>query len=363
MAIDHTPPLAVMRPRLPRAERLLPYLQEIDSNRTYSNHGPLAEKLARRLSRHYGVAAASVLPVCSATLGLSVALMAAGARRGTLAMMPSWTFVATGHAARAAGLEPFLVDVDEASGALTPAIAEAALAQAPGIVGAVIPVAPFGAPLDAAPWEDFRRRTNMPVVIDAAAGFDSLIPSSLPSVVSLHATKVLGAGEGGFIACTDAALMRRAFAHSNFGFAGERISHSPALNAKLSEYGAAVALAALDEWPARRAEWTSVLTMLHDAVAAADLGEGWPDGLGERYVSSTCCVRLPAKAARILAEAGIETRRWWQGGQARHPAFADCPATPLPVTERLAETMLGLPCFSDLNARAASRIQQALSVR
>lgn len=360
---DTTLPLPVMRPRLPLAERVLPYLHEIDRNRTYSNNGPLATQLAELLCRRYGLPDTSILPVCSATQGLSVALMAAGAGRGTLAMMPAWTFVATGHAARAAGLEPFLVDVDEPSGTLTPAIAEAALARAPGPVGAIIPVAPFGAPLDLRPWEDFHRRTGVAVVIDAAAGFDSLIPSSLPSVVSLHATKVLGAGEGGFIACTDGELMGRAFAHSNFGFAGARVSHSAALNAKMSEYGAAVTLAALDDWPGLRADWMSVLRGLKHAVDAAGMGAGWPAGLGETYVSATCCIRLPKPAASVaetLAGLGIETRRWWQDGLAGHPAFAHCPATPLPITAMLAGSVLGLPCFPDMDGAATARIASAL---
>ena len=75
----------------------------------------------------------------------------------------------------------------------------ALIAQAPAPVGAVMPVVPFGCPIDVAAWDRFRASTEIPVVIDAAAGFDALVPGAVPAVVSLHATKVLGAGEGGFV--------------------------------------------------------------------------------------------------------------------------------------------------------------------
>ncbi|HLO76879.1 MAG TPA: aminotransferase class I/II-fold pyridoxal phosphate-dependent enzyme, partial [Magnetospirillum sp.] len=232
----HRRAIAVMRPRLPTAESILPYLRRIDDARLYSNFGPLAQALESRLAARWERPAAAVVSLANATLGLSACLMACCAPRGSLCLMPAWTFVATAHAARAAGLEPFLADVDEHSGALTPAIAEAALAAAPAPVGAVMVVQPFGRPLDMDGWQDFRRRTGLAVIIDAAAAFDTVTASPLPTVVSLHATKVLGAGEGGFALCDDPDLAQAIRRASNFGFYITRESHAPALNAKMSEY-------------------------------------------------------------------------------------------------------------------------------
>src|SRR5579864_6371710 len=44
--------LNVLRPRLPSASELLPYLEEIDQRRWYSNSGPLVTRLEEQLSRH-----------------------------------------------------------------------------------------------------------------------------------------------------------------------------------------------------------------------------------------------------------------------------------------------------------------------
>jgi len=76
------------------------------------------------------------------------------------------------------------------------------------------------------------------------------------------------------------------------------------------------------------------------------------DGFGQRWVAATCVVRFadPVKeeAAARLAETGIETRSWWNRGCHREALFAELPRTELPVTEALADTTLGLPCYLDL---------------
>src|SRR5947207_10784452 len=199
--------IPIMRPKLPCAERLAPYLQQIDESRLYSNFGPLAVGLEQRLAAHFGIAGAAVTTVANATLGLTLALTAQGARPGTLCAIPAWTFIASAHAAMMAGLVPYFIDVDVASWALDADRIGDALAGAPGPVGAVMPVAPFGARIDIAAWDRFRAHSGIPVVIDAAAGFDTLVPGEVPAVVSLHATKVIGTGEGGFVISKDATLI------------------------------------------------------------------------------------------------------------------------------------------------------------
>src|SRR3546814_12084677 len=86
--------------------------------------------------------------------------------------MPSFTFVATAHAAVSAGLQPWFLDVDPESWALTPAIARTALGVVDGPVMAVLPVAPFGASVPVADWDAFSEETRIPVLIDSTAGFD-----------------------------------------------------------------------------------------------------------------------------------------------------------------------------------------------
>src|SRR5438270_5048253 len=185
--------IPIMRPRLPSVDRLAPYLKSIDASRLYSNFGPLAVSLEDRLAERYGVNEGAVATVANATLGLAIALAVQQPPPGTLCAMPAWTFVASAHAAVMAGLVPYFVDVDLETWSLDSKSVVDEIARAPAPVGAVMPVMPFGSPIDFGAWETFRSRTGIAVVVDAAAGFNALVPSAVPSVVSLHATKVLGA--------------------------------------------------------------------------------------------------------------------------------------------------------------------------
>ena len=351
--------IPVMRPRLPATERLVPYLTKIDETRIYTNHGPLVRAFEGRLAEHFSLAPGSVTAVANATLGLALALAAQGPQPGTLCIVPAWTFVATAHAAVMAGLIPYFVDVDTKTWTLDPDRIDEEIARAPGPVSAVVPVAAFGQPVDVAAWDRLRSRTGLAVVIDAAAGFDSLRPGATPAVVSLHATKVVGVGEGGFVACTDVSLIRSVRSRANFGFHRARQAVTPAVNAKLSEYHAAVGLAALDEWATVREEWMGLARAYRAALP--DSGRlRFQDGFGESWIASTCMLTMPhvgvERVAQALTAAGIDTRRWWGDGAHAHPATAAYPRSPLPVTEALARTAIGVPLYRDLAVSDVQRI-------
>ena len=265
---------------------------------------------------------------------------------------PRFDLAATAHAATFAGLIPYFIDVDPDTWALDPNAIVDEISRAPGFVSSVVPVVPFGCPIDVASWDDVRTRTGLAVVIDAAAAFDSLIPGVVPSVVSLHATKVLGIGEGGCIVSVDTGLIKDLRARANFGFFGSREALVPAINAKLSEYHAAIGLAALEEWAAVRAEWMQVARAYGDAFAGSNR-IGLQRGFGNTWVTSTCVLDIADAGAerveRALAAAQIETRRWWGQGAHAHPATAQLPRAPVSVTEGLARSTIGVPFYRDLD--------------
>ncbi|HLY79887.1 MAG TPA: aminotransferase class I/II-fold pyridoxal phosphate-dependent enzyme [Caulobacteraceae bacterium] len=362
---DITPSQALVpiaRPRLPTRAAIAPYLDRIDEARWYSNYGPLVRELEARLAARLGDGAA-VATVANGTVALTLALQAAGARPGTLCLMPAWTFVATAHAAIVAGLTPYFVDVDPQTWMLDPAATRDAIAAAPAEVGAVMPVAAFGRVPDLAAWRELADATGLPVIVDGAAAFDALRSAPVPVTVSLHATKGVAAGEGGYVACEDPGFVEKVRALAAFGFHGSRISQTPATNAKISEYAAAVALASLDAWPADRARFALTAQRLRAALALTPEISFQP-GWGSEWVSSVCVVATPdgaaAEMARAMAAAKVETRDWWGAGCHRHPAFAHCPRAPLRVTDQLAAATLGLPYFIDLGEDDCGRIIESL---
>lgn len=360
------PAIPVARPLLPAAEALLPYLRHVDESRTYTNFGPQVRRLEARLAEHFRSPPGSVVTAANATLGLAMALQAQKPRRGALCLLPAWSFVASAHAAVLAGMRPHFLDVLPGSGTITPELALEALSRLPPRrVGAVMPVAPFGLPVDVAAWDRFYEQTGIPVVIDAAAGFDGLRPGRVPSVVSLHATKILGAGEGGFVVSQDKALVVEIERISNFGFMGGREARVAATNAKLNEYNAVVAHAGLDVWPDTREKFRRVAE-----AYAGHLGRV-PDvtlmpGFGDDWVSTTVIVEFGAshpptsEIVNGLTDACIGTRRWWCGGLHEETAFARFTREELPTTKHLARSTLGLPCYADMSSADIGRVCRTL---
>lgn len=354
--------IPVARPYLPPSDAITPYLRDIDQRRWYSNFGPLLTEFEARLAARFNPGAA-VTTVANGTQGLALTLTALGLPSGALVAMPAWTFVATAHAVLQAGLVPWFLDVDPHTWALTPQIVLDALPRAPGPVAAVIAVSPFGSPLDADPWVDLREQTGLAVLIDAAAAFDTVHDAALPTIVSLHATKVLGVGEGGMVASTDRQLIERLRQISCYGFKGARESMMAATNAKLSEYAAAVGMASLDMWPTTRMRYGLVAQGLRIALSGLDAVQFQP-GWGTAWVTSVCVARLPdGSSDRIqkrLSAVGIDTRCWWGRGCQDHPAFAGLPHADLAATRRLAASTIGLPYAMDMDGRVIGRIAQAV---
>jgi len=356
--------IPLMRPLLPSAPDLLPYLSRIDAARHYSNGGPLLCEFEARLAAKFGVGPEHVACVANATLGLVLCLLATVHRKQGRCVMPSWTFEATAAAVRTAGLEPWFHDVAESTWAISPDNLPISGDGNTTPPAAAIAVYPFGVAVDAAKWDAFSASNGIPVVIDAAAGFDCLVPARSPSVLSLHATKLVSTGEGGAVVSTDAGLIERIRHLANFGFRPSRRILLSGINAKMSEYAAAVGLAALDGWPARRraiAERTRSYWELIDGRNGVTLAPGF----GEAALQPTCNVRLASLDADALiewfAENGIGTRKWWGNGCHRQPAFSHSPRAALPVTEALAGSVVGLPFYSDIERPQIDRVVAILS--
>ena len=223
-------------------------------------------------------------------------------------------------------------------------------------------VAPFGQPADVGAWDAFHEATELPVVIDAANGFDSLKVGRSPTMVSLHATKAFGIGEGGFVASLDSDLVERVRNLTNHGFTDSNMAELRGINAKVSEYGAAVGLAALDEWSATRAAYLSLRQEYVLALAGLQHVTLAPDGKGDG-VTSTFNIRMSVQAEPIISalnQRGIQARKWWADGRHRQPAYAKCPRLDLPVTETLAEHVLGLPFFLGMEHRHIRHIADTL---
>jgi len=286
------------------------------------------------LSERY--AGAYVVSCANATAGLELAYtlkMLQGARAIEL---PSLTFAATWLAANRSGLEIVPIDVDPDTWI------------APGVSG-------FGVP-------------SYAPVVDAAGAFGEqdvpILKGGMTAVFSLHATKPLAAGEGGYIVTWDVHEAQELRQMSNFGIGSNHVSVGTGTNAKMSEYHAAIALASLDTWD--REPWLQLFDWYDRLLPPCVTRQRRPRG-----VYSLLPVKTPIAAQRVadlMKANGIETRRWYYPPMHRHPLFEkqgnrkSRRANPvnLPVTDDLAEHLIGLPYHLHLTESDISQVCETL---
>ena len=217
-------------PSMPTAYDLLPYLRRIDESHRYSNDGPLVRELEQKLCELVGAPAG--VCVASCTAGLTAAALYLGREQGVSACAPVNTFAGTWQALERAD---YRIAPRESSGWF--------MAAPEKRFDLVVPVCTFGMPFDVSHFHE-----TSAVLIDAAAAIYTQRASEFLTVYSLHATKLLSSGEGGFIACRNAAEEVSLRAIINFGVesGGSRMRlFEYGFNGKMSEYHAAVGLASL----------------------------------------------------------------------------------------------------------------------
>lgn len=359
-------PIRLLVPDMPEHSEVMPYLRQIDAARWYANFGPLVLRFEEQLGPLLGTPAPYRCSVANCTLGLELAFTALGLPRGAKVLLPALTFVATASAVLRAGLTPVLADVDAQSWLLGADTArEFGRRQK---IDCVMPVATYGCPLPLPAWDDFVADTGIPVLIDAAGAFGNQLVGERTTVAySFHATKTFGIGEGGVVCARNKQVIAGLKQLSNFGidvttgFAMEAGS-----NAKLSEYHAAVGLAALQSWPQRMARRRKLHADYLDALHA-HCPQVTPQQRPGDGVYSIMQVRLPdgidnAIVAAAMKAAGIETRLWYLPLLDTHPAFGGAlPAGSLPVARRLAKSMLGLPFHLQLDSEAIRTVCSVLA--
>ncbi len=318
--------IPLLRPKLPTLPEMSPYLGRIVFEQWGSNNGPLVRELEMRLSEMHG---AHAVTVASATLGLEIALLL---QTKTGFVLPAYSFRATWTAMHRSVFNVQYDDVDSRTWSMP----LRACGCPPGLPA--LYVAPFGAPFLKARSDD---------VIDAAAAFGNQPAMDCPVVFSLHATKCLPAGEGGFVLTKDEKFAQEIRQLANFGFG--RASWLGATNAKMSEYHAAVALASLDTWPQRQARYRELRNLYVEHLE----GVTWQLRFQEDWVSPYMPVKVPCDARAYvepMAKRGVEVRAGWY--EARKG---------FPVAEELERRVLCLPMHLHLSDSDVVRVCEILA--
>ncbi|MFP5441827.1 MAG: DegT/DnrJ/EryC1/StrS family aminotransferase [Gammaproteobacteria bacterium] len=362
-----------LRPTLVEADSYLPLLRDIDAAHLYSNFGPLNARFEQRVLAEYFGGAGGVSTAGNATLGLMLAIKALARPGARYALMPSFTFAATPLSATWCGLEPWFVDIDPRTWCMDESALASALAKLGDAVAVVVPYPAFATHASLATYASLHR-DGIPVVVDAAPSFGTSLDgrqygAGFPGAVvySFHATKAFGVGEGGMVYSADAELVQKIRRLSNFGFNADRVPEGDGINAKISEYTAAIALATLDAFPGKLAARREVLARYRRAIAASTLpARGWQLQATQGDVATQIFSLLvppgldaDALIARLDA-AGIELRRYFRPACHQQAHFSRCGRGDLPVTEEVARRIVNLPFWEGMGEERVNRVVSEL---
>ena len=347
-------PLPIMKIEMELGSDLVPLLSEIENSGVHANFGKQVEIMEAEFARLIGETRPQVVSVANATLGLQGAM---SMFKPPSWVIPSWTFAATAHAAQLQPVDFYFGDILENNWALNPA--EVLEGE-----GAVV-TAPFGASLEIG--KEWNHVSSL--VIDGAAAIGAF-PTILESfdrpwavVISLHATKLLGIGEGGLVVFKDEGLAKRFRQWTNFGFWGSREAEFPATNAKLSEVAAAICRFRLEKWKSEKDDWRTLRSKVHRVGDTLGIN---PPFSSKHWVSPYWIVQFEdghakARARQELRNSAIESRDWWLGGCHEMQAFRSIPVrSTLDRTKELASRSLGLPYFRSISDLELEMVSGAL---
>jgi len=182
--------------------------------------GPRVEAFEAAFAAFVG--ADHAVACANGTAALHLAMLALGVGEGDVCIAPSITFLATANCARFVGAEVVFADVDPASGLMTPATLEAAIARCGGRrIAAVLPVHLRGDIAELPALRALADRVGAALVEDACHALGSGMSFNgeasqagdnrygAMAAFSFHPVKTLTTGEGGMVTTADTVLAER----------------------------------------------------------------------------------------------------------------------------------------------------------
>ena len=359
-AFAHGLPFA--RPSRPPIEEVMRRLEPSYESGLLTN-GPLVAELEDRIAERLGVR--HVVAVSSCTSGLMLVLQALTEGRGRV-VMPSFTFSATAHAATWNGCTPVFAECSRETLQLDLGHAATLLEGATALVATHI----SGAPCNPRGVTELAAAFGVPVLFDAAHALGAVAAGTpiggfgSAEVFSLTPTKVLVAGEGGLVATNDEALAERLRIGRDYGNPGNYDTQFAGLNARMSEFHAAMALESLRRFGGllERRRYIAALYRSHLEEIPGIGFQEIPAGDVSTFKDLTITVDPEQFGltrdglAHALKAEGIDTRKYFDPPVHRQLAYSHLDAGELPTTDEVAGSVLSLPMFPDLRNEHVERV-------
>ena len=356
----------VTQPFLPPLNEFIPYLQEIWKQTRLSNNGPFHQKLEKALCEYLGVPFISIftngtLPIMAALHALEIS--------GEVITTP-FSFVATSHALLLSGINPVFVDVDEKTGNLNHEKIEDAITPK---TKAILAVHVFGNPCNTQAIQQIADKHGLKVIYDGAHAFGvekdgkSILNAGHISTLSFHATKTYNTAEGGALVCSDEAIKKKADYYKNFGFSGETDVEMAGINGKMDEIRSSLGLLNL-KYIDNAIEKRRQITLQYRKELENIHGLSLLDVMSDVKLNYSYFPVLINKDAygmsrdalfNKLKDNNIFARRYFYPLISDFKPYRTLPSAKrenLPVAAKIADQVLCLPIYADLQKEEVSKI-------
>ena len=326
--------------------------------------GPRVRALEDAFARLVGVPHA--IATSSGTTALHLAMLAHNLGPGDEVITSPFTFIASVNSIVYTGAKPVFADIEETTFNIDPAKLEAAITPR---TRAVMPVHLYGQPCDMDEICSVARRHGLVVLEDAAQAVgatyhDRQVGSFGTAIFSLYATKNIMSGEGGVITTDDDGVADRARLLRNHGMRDRYRYETLGYNFRLTDVMAAIGVVQFQ----RLGEATRIRRSNAATLSAALKNVSIPVVKeGREHVWHQYTVRLEkgtdrAAVVKQLQEAGIGTGVFYPLGAHRFPHIREVIGdVEMPITDRVAETVLSLPIHPLLSAGDLERIVAAVN--
>ena len=233
------------------------------------------------------------------------------------------------------------------------------------VTSAIIGVHMYGNPVDTKSLQQVAKDARVKLIFDSAHAFGSFSLGRPvggfgdAEVFSLTPTKILVAGEGGIVTTNDAALAHRLRAARNYGDLGAYNPVLCGLNARMSEFNAALALTGMPFVDAKvkrhnqiAAEYQRVLAgipgVLFQTVRPRNVSTYKDFSI---QLNSSICGWTAADLCNELKRCGIPTKRYFYPPLHKQKIFNGLHTRfdrPLFVTECISDGVVSLPIYESL---------------
>jgi aminotransferase EvaB len=323
--------------------------------------GPAVEQFESDFATYLG--AHDVLGVANGTDALSLAFtgLELPPGSGILIVANEGGYAAT--AARQAGFEPVVMDIDQAT--LMPSAATARAADAPHVAALVLTHL-HGDAVDLAELDGWRRERGLRLVEDCAQAAGLRVDerhvglTGDAAAFSFYPTKNLGGlGDGGALVFADPETATRARSLAQYGW-GERfrVEIAGGRNSRLDPLQAAILSARLPFLDARNEVRRTISARYRGALAAG--GRIYGDPVTTVAHHSVAIVERRDALATLLEDRGIQTARHYPYLLTEMPGLLLGRSTPTPQAVRLRDQSLSLPCFPEMTAAEVDTVVFAL---